>query len=621
MPHIPKLRLRTLILIIAVFFAFLIGIGQFYTYSLFSNEVSKIHEARSVRLVESQITQTYTYSLAHQPLDIDLVQALTDKLVTTELLYAIEVRDKNNRIIAGSVDHSVPTKDGIKINRKSLNINHPELGHLGLIKASFTPYKAQHQLAMVNRAQIVIFSSIVLFIFLVMAAIVLTYERHVYSIQKAIKGIAKKDYRGASNKVPIKEFVETTRAVNKLSADLETSLAQMQKTDHLKANLIAMIWHDLRTPVNTIAPLLKIIHEQTEYKEIDVVTAEQIQICYDASKALLAVMDQLLDFNNLESGMLKVEEDAFHAYTLFDNVHSLYKGKKSLSINFTVTGEPNQNMSAHEKLVFTDQSKLTRILTNLLDNAFKYTLSGKIELKWCLDFTGDTPSLNFSVEDSGRGINPKNIERIFDEFYREHDDITGLGIGLTLVKRFVDTLNGKIDIESKQGIGTTVHVSIPVKLLAASPNTEQLDLKGEFKALVIDDIESNCFVLARLLELHGVESDCCIQALDALEILEQQQYDIIFLDYAMPEVTGIELARRVKELNLGIPVVCVTAHVEMHILEKISRCIRDEGAINHILKKPINSQQLENILIHLAETRANTEKLVDGVIEKLNLKL
>ena len=255
-----------------------------------------------------------------------------------------------------------------------------------------------------------------------------------------------------------------------------------------------------------------------------------------------------------------------------------------------------------------DEMRIREVLTNLLNNAVKYTERGYVRLTARAgEREGDTVRLVFTVEDSGIGIRRKDMEKLFTKFQRldmeRNSTVEGSGLGLVITRSLLDMMNGTIDVDSEYGKGSVFTVTVPQKIAAeedensaaAQPDVEKSILAPEARLLIVDDTKMNLIVTASLLKHTEARVDTALSGAESLELAEKNSYDIIFMDQRMPEMDGTEALRRIRQLknnNSRIPVICLTADAIVGAKERYLA----EGFTDY-LTKPVNSRQLEAMLM------------------------
>ncbi len=336
-----------------------------------------------------------------------------------------------------------------------------------------------------------------------------------------------------------------------------------------------------------------------------------------AGNSLLSIVNDILDFSRIESGRMTLTEADYRLSGLMGDVSgmiSLRARDKGLDFRMDVDdGLPD--------LLRGDEVRVRQILTNLMNNAVKYTNQGGVTLTVRREsdeelHAGDTVRLVIAVSDTGIGIRQEDIGRLFTKFERvdmqRNSTIEGSGLGLAITRSLLDMMGGDISVESVYGEGSVFTVTLPQKVVSTQPVGE---LRGRFddraaqdnayeesfrapkaRVLIVDDTKLNLTVAAGLLKKTEMQIDMAGGGEDAVALAREKQYDVILMDQRMPGMDGTEALRRIRAdgdgLNRQTPVVCLTANVVSGARE---RCLA-EGFADY-LSKPIDSRALEQTLL------------------------
>ena len=391
-------------------------------------------------------------------------------------------------------------------------------------------------------------------------------------------------------------------------------LVEINKT---KDEFLANMSHEIRTPINAIIGMSEMILRESQEDN----TLEYASIASNSAKALLSIVNDILDISKIEAGKMEILTDKYEVASLIVDAYSTVISRaedKGLLIKVTCgEGIPSY--------LYGDMIRIRQILLNLLTNAIKYTDEGTVEVQVdALPYEGaggegsscEMVYLVMRVADTGIGLTEEQMEKLFGKFERfemkRNQSIEGTGLGLSITKRLLELMNGEITVSSVYGQGSVFTVKIPQRIADAAPMGEfsvgeQRKSRNpvhslppffaeQASVLVVDDVEVNLRVFAGLLKPTGIQVTCVGSGRECLQLVTKQKYDVIFMDHMMPELNGIETFHRMQELpdsqNLETPVIMLTANAISGMKEKYLA----EGFAGY-LSKPIDSKALENMLL------------------------
>lgn len=390
-----------------------------------------------------------------------------------------------------------------------------------------------------------------------------------------------------------KNVTENAEYMRKQNNLLQDALKEVERANNAKSEFLAVISHQIRTQMNAIIGL----SESALSESIPFKAREDIGNINNASTNLLEIIDEMLDISKIESGVLEKNEKEYDVVGLFRNLIGLTKeriGEKKIKL---IT---NIDSNIPRKL-FGDSSKVRQILLNILTNAVQYTESGTITISAEAIKKNRNVELVVSVEDTGIGISKDHLNKLFDN----SEDINySKNMGLSIVKRLINLLNGKIEAISKDGKGSKFTVSLTQKIIDEKGigNIDEYitdkKKKDFFNAegksiLVIDDNKLNLKVATRFLEPYGVDIECVDSGQKGIDLIEQgKKFDLILLDQMMPGMNGVETLNKLKsDSNFNTPVVVITADAIVGVKEKYL----NEG-FDDYLSKPIDVKELKELL-------------------------
>lgn len=413
----------------------------------------------------------------------------------------------------------------------------------------------------------------------------------------------------------------------KLLNEVEAARDKAEKANAAKTDFLSSMSHEIRTPLNAIVGFSEAIQD-----EEDLASAKQdAKDIILASQNLLEIVNGILDISKIEANKMEITNCD---YSIIEECQTIYKlikpriGEKPIKFIMNVAPDiPNT--------LYGDKGKIKEIITNLLTNAVKYTEKGTITFDISCINKNNNSTIIISVEDTGRGIKPEKIDKLFTKFERLDEDrnttLEGTGLGLAITKRLVEMLNGKIIVQSVFGSGSKFTVYLP-QIISANQKIKtikkenNLDLSTK-KVLVVDDNDLNLKIAERLLKKYNLQIETCKSGYECLDkINNNQKYDLIFMDDMMPKMSGTETLHILKDNpDFKTKVIVLTANAIEGMKEKYI-----EDGFNDYLAKPIEKEELERILRHYLNSEIESANFAplpkelyqidDNVIKKLNSK-
>ena len=392
-----------------------------------------------------------------------------------------------------------------------------------------------------------------------------------------------------SNFVSVKNDITERK---RLLAELSAAKEKVEEAELLKAAFMANISHEMRTPVNGILGFSELLKNPEVSKEEQ---AEYNDIIHQSGERLLHLINDLIDFSRIEAGetMLQITETSVNKQ--LKDLQAFFKpaiDKKGLRLR-CAPGLPDT-----ESIIETDSSKLSQILTNLIQNALKFTNSGDIDY----GYSRKDSMLEFYVSDSGIGI-PLNMQgKIFDRFRQVDNTLTqfykGSGLGLSISKAYVEMLGGTIQVTSTEGQGSTFTFTLPYttqtpKPSALSTGPSALNpLPSALKILIAEDDSMSTLLMKKMLQGENITILYAVNGRQAVEIIKlHPEINLVLMDVQMPEMSGFEATKLIKQLRPDLPVIIQTALTTKEDREKAQ-----EAGSNSFITKPINKTELLNLI-------------------------
>ena len=395
----------------------------------------------------------------------------------------------------------------------------------------------------------------------------------------------------------------------KLNDKLEIALKKAEDASLAKTRFLNNMSHDIRTPMNAILGYAQLMEEELKEKDLPE-TSDHLEKLQQSGNLLLSIINHVLDMARIESGKMEIDENYGRIEDIRQTLFEIFGDeakKKNIALHYTINVE-------HEHIL-TDTTKVKEIFVNILSNAIKYTLSGGSVMINIDELVCDEPGymmVRTRVSDTGIGMSQDYLTKIFDAFTRERNTtkskITGSGLGMSIVKRYVDLLGGTIDVESEPGKGSTFTVTLRHRIADESYYLKKHDegagtaskiLEGR-NILLAEDNDLNAEIAEAILERAGLKTERVedgIQCVNKITKMPVGTYDMILMDIQMPRMDGYKATQAIRHLpdkdKACIPIVAMTANA----FEEDKRNAVAAGMNGHIAK-PI---QIDKLLSMLAE--------------------
>ena len=418
---------------------------------------------------------------------------------------------------------------------------------------------------------------------------------------------------------------------------------ELERLSNTRNNFFANMSHEIRTPINTIIGLNEMILREDTSEEI----AENAIHIQDASKMLLALINDILDMSKIESGKMEIVPIQYETGAMFSELVNLIwirAHEKKLEFKLDISPEI-------PSMLFGDEVRIKQVVTNLLSNAVKYTQKGYISLTARSEMKDNNKVLlTISVKDSGIGIRKEDMQRLFQSFQRVDEGtnagIEGTGLGLSISHQLVEMMGGKITVDSIYQKGSVFTLQIEQDIVDGNPmghmdfmtrgsahrrkKYKQIFEAPDARVLVVDDNEMNLLVVKKLLRETKIQVDLAKSGKECLELTKQHFYHVIFMDHMMPEMDGMETLNRLQRQENGLcretPVIALTANV----MAGADQIYRDKGFQSY-LAKPISGSLMEATLLkylpkelveyNAVETEEETENMIQNITSAKRKKI
>lgn len=383
----------------------------------------------------------------------------------------------------------------------------------------------------------------------------------------------------------------------KMLEEVLISKEHAERANAAKTDFLSSMSHEIRTPLNAIVGFSEAIKEEETLEA----AKEDAKDIITASQTLLELVNGILDISKIEANKMEIINGEYSLKEVCEDLTKLARtriGEKDLLINLNIAKDIPD-------VLYGDKSKMKEILMNILTNAVKYTDKGYVNFDLnCINKSGYS-SLIISIEDTGRGIKPDKIDKLFNKFERleeyRNTTIEGTGLGLAITKKLVEMLDGKIVVQSVYGSGSKFTVYLKQKICDKSTEKNSntaMDIMvfDDKKVLVVDDNDLNLKVAERLLKKYNIDVKVCSSGFECLELIKKgEQFDAIFMDIMMPKMDGVATLHKLQSnSSFNTKVVALTADAIEGMQEKYI-----EEGFDYYLAKPIDKGALEKVLRHV----------------------
>lgn len=401
----------------------------------------------------------------------------------------------------------------------------------------------------------------------------------------------------------------------KMLHEMELAKDMAEKSNRAKSDFLSSMSHEIRTPLNAIVGFGQLIGTAETLEEAQS-NSEDI---LNASQVLLEIVGNVLDMAKIESGNIEIMDSNYNPQEMFESIIKLvdYKFKeKNLPLNIMIA--PNLPTT-----LYGDHANIRKVILNLLTNAVKYTNEGYVNLNVNCVNKDDICRLIIAVEDTGRGIKPENIQKLFTKFNRLEEDknttTEGTGLGLAISKHILELMGGNVTVQSVYGSGSKFTITLNQRLKQPTLNQENfikendsviqndtkletpviqtdipknsIDLTGK-KILLIDDNKLNLKIANKLLGGYNCEVHEAICGQDCINKINRgEKFDLLLCDEMMPNMTGTQMMKELKSRGYNVPMVALTADVELNSKDKYI-----SNGFDDYLAKPVEKKELERVL-------------------------
>ncbi len=430
-------------------------------------------------------------------------------------------------------------------------------------------------------------------------------------LSATVDRMAQGDYSARTDELASGEVKQLQVGVNTLAGALQQSEEVQQHyveslisareaseaANKAKSEFLAVMTHELRTPMNGVLGMLQLMQSTTMSKEQD----EYVEIALSSGDHLLGLINDILDFSKIEQGNIELENRFFDLHSSLQRIGDGFKAIASAKeLKFDLKLGEIEHLTVNA-----DETRLRQVLMNLLGNAVKFTQKGYVALSVeAVEFINGKVKINIVVSDSGKGISQDNLERIFDAFQQEDASISrqygGTGLGLAISKQLVEKMGGQLLVQSASKQGSRFICQYVWDCVTKQDDNNQevglVEDNRQFNEsiLLVEDNEVNQKVALKMLATFGLKCDLAVDGVQALKMCRQYTYQLIFMDLQMPNMDGYEATkaiRREEGLNKDTPIIALTANAFYDVK---TQCLK--AGVNDFLAKPYKKALLKDLL-------------------------
>lgn len=378
---------------------------------------------------------------------------------------------------------------------------------------------------------------------------------------------------------------------------LEDALSQANRASKAKSIFLSNMSHDIRTPMNAIVGFTNLAITHIDRKEQ---VEEYLKKINASGNHLLSLINDILDMSRIESGKIHLEEKPCSLPDILHGLRNILQADiRAKQLDLFI-----DTVNVLDEQIYCDKLRLNQVLLNLMSNSVKYTPNGgSVSLR--IIEKNDAPSgyanYEFHIKDTGMGMSKEFVEHIFEPFERESNTSTsgiqGTGLGMAITKNIVDMMNGTIQVESEQGVGTEFLVSFTFQLVPETKTPPEIPELKNCRALIVDDDFNTCDSVSYMMQQIGMRAEWTLSGKEAVlrtrqAITRKDSYQVYIVDWLLPDMNGVEVTRRIqKETGGNVPVIVLTAY-DWSDIEEEAR----EAGVTAFCSKPLFLSELRSCL-------------------------
>lgn len=452
---------------------------------------------------------------------------------------------------------------------------------------------------------------LMLFVFIAVLAALALFSNHITNSMKQVLALSRRmaqgDYGKTHYQASYQEFDELMSHLTGMSETIQQQMTNLEwekeralTSEKVKARFLANMSHEVRTPLNGILGLLKMVQKQS----LDHQTREWVEASLSTSNLLLNIVNDILDFSKLEEGKVDIEHTQFSLKDLLQGLkeaHSSFVVDKG--VDFVVEIEDGT-----AEFWIGDPTRLQQILFNLVSNAIKFTEQGEIKIRASVAQKSGSHLLTFAVSDTGIGMTEKQVGNLFQSFQQADVSTTrkygGTGLGLAITLKLAELMGGKVTVASEFGKGTTFIATVVVlEAQQQDVSTEDQILVpnlAKYRIMIAEDNKINQVIINHILKPTDADITIVEDGQQAIDACKKSKFDLILMDVQMPNVDGLQATKALRQLGVTVPIIMQTANV---LVDEIDEYLSN-GANAHVAK-PIDEAVLYRTILRFLNAPAN----------------